>query len=297
MKKVIFRSVPFVIIFLVIAVLLAVFFFKSRPLSDAARGKSPSAAGNGANGKEQGKNPSATGIGTIVIKNDDAARAVLSFSNEFKTIEKSSVDEDIEFFLWEAAMSEDSNDAEAAAQTAKFSIQQLAEKFKQLAASEGVHYIERSNAPGMTMETEYWVKNGKFKMFEKALNQVTLYGGKYYYVIKLDEKTAQRTSTDNTFVSVDVDAKVNGTLSKLANAGYSQEPDQKVGDFDCSVFYLDIEALGMKGNRMYVDKKTGMLVKSVYGDEKNGMTAEITEFQKGGFGDEVFAVPPGITIE
>jgi hypothetical protein len=60
---------------------------------------------------------------------------------------------------------------------------------------------------------------------------------------------------------------------------------------------MDMEFMGIRGNKLYVDKATGLLVKNAYGDEKNGMATVVTKFDTGGFGDEVFAVPADIKIE
>lgn len=272
------RPAPFIIIVLIIAGMLSgCFLDRLKPSGSAGKSQAGALAG---------------------MENDPDVQAALAFSNDFTPIKKTSVDEDIEYYLWEAAMAENTHtEAEVAAQALSESLTQLDDKFKQVVASDGVHYVEHNNAMGMDLYTEYWIEDDKFKMLDKVMNKLTLFDGKYYYVINLDDKTAERTDKDDPFVSADVSVKTNGMLSKAAYAGYTQEPDQKLGDFDCSVFYADTEVLGMKGNRLYVDKKTGIVVKNTYGEGDNSMTIEITEFQQGGFGDEVFTVPPGITIQ
>ncbi len=286
MKQFICRKLPFIIILFLIAGIFSGCFLDGRKISDAAKKTIREALQTEA--RETG--------GAFVGKDVASYQAALAFSNEFKTIGKTSLDEDIDFFLWEAAMAKDDSATEAAAQPSDSSLPKLAEEYEQILSSDGVHYTEHSNALGMDLETEYWIKDGKFKILEKSLEKMTLFDGKYYYVIELNEKTALRADKDDPRISADINVKSRGMLSKMTYAGYSQEPDQKVNGFDCSVFYLDIEMMGMKGNRLYVDKKTGMLVKNTFGDEKQGMTTEVTEFQQGGFGDDVFTLPAGIII-
>jgi len=72
---------------------------------------------------------------------------------------------------------------------------------------------------------------------------------------------------------------------------YQQQEDAKIKGFDCYVFYMDIEMMGMKGNWLYVDKETGALVKNRYGEENGSMSITVTKLETGKFGDEAFEIP------
>ena len=229
------------------------------------------------------------------LTSQKSIKEAVAFSAAFKPLKVGSLNENIEFVLWELANSSDMN-ISTENLSSKPLLNKLVGKYTQLVSSEGVYYIETNNAFGMKLKTECWIKSGKFKKVEQSISKVTICDGKYYYIVKLDEKTAIRYKKDNALVSTEIDIQTSGMLSKLANADYKQEKDQKVDSFDCNVFYMDIEFMGMKGNRLYVDKKTGMLLKNSYGDDKNGMTTLVSDFRVGGFGVEVFKVSSDIKI-
>ncbi len=298
MKNTIKKLLPVILAILVICIIIIVALSRCSKEGDSISDGSKNA--NAGRKAEAGKQVSQSGLKADQL--DESDWAVLEFSNEFSEVKGNPMGADIEFLLWDVATAPDDKESTgdqmgaAAAQPSGTSLADLAEKYSQLLSSEGVHYVDKNNAFGMDLEMEYWIKEGKFKEYDKTLNRITLYDGKYYYIAELDEKTAKRFDKNDMGVTSDVDIKTKGVLSRMAYAGYTQEADQKVGEFDCCVYYLDMEVMGMKGSRLFVDKNTGMLVKNITGDEENGMTTIITEFQAGGFGDEVFKLPADITV-
>ena len=57
---------------------------------------------------------------------------------------------------------------------------------------------------------------------------------------------------------------------------------------------MDIEFMGMKSNWLYVDKKTGALVKNQYGKGKGGMSITLTMLDTGGVADDAFVPTQGV---
>ena len=113
----------------------------------------------------------------------------------------------------------------------------------------------------------------------------------------MDSKSGNRYKKDAPLLKLEITNQSYGMFPNLARVGYQQKEDQKFRAFDCSVFFLDMEIMGMKGSTLWVDKNTGALVKTVTGNEKDGMGTYIDMLETGGFGDEVFTVPADINLE
>lgn len=217
------------------------------------------------------------------------------FSAAFTRLDKNPLHEDIQYMLWLTATSKNSPSDNGSQPSAALLVS-LADKFKNLVDSQGVHYTEVSQMLGMELTTECWLKNGRFKKVDNILNEVTLFDGEFYIKYKMDEKSGTRYKKDNTLVKADIIVQSYGMLPNLARSPYQQKEDEKFESFDCSVFFMDIEVMGMKGNTLWVDKNTGMLVKNTQGEGKNGMLTYVSKFETGGFNDEVFTVPDGIKL-
>lgn len=218
------------------------------------------------------------------------------FSAAFKKLDKNPLNEDIQYALWLTATSKDIP-KEGGGQSQTANLVGLADKYKKLVDSQGVHYTEVNEAFGMNLESEYWLKNGKFKIVDSSLNEVTVFDGEYYVKYNTDEKSGARYKKSSSLISADISIKSYGVLPNLAKAPYIEKEGQKFEAFNCSVFFMDMEVMGMKGNTLWVDKDTGMLVKNAVGDEKQGMVTHISKFEAGGFKDDVFTVPSDIKLK
>lgn len=184
-------------------------------------------------------------------------------------------------------------------QTGVPSLSPLAEaaaKYAALINTEGVYYTETTNAMGMNMKAEYWMKGKKFKLLDQTSKEISVFDGEWFYKYPAKGKTGVRMAPDNPEASAAIQAVSNYTLSMVVNAPYQQQEDQKIKGFDCLVFYMDIDMMGMKGNWLYIDKETGALVKNRYGEEKGGMSVTVTKLEVGKFGDEVFALPRSLKV-
>jgi len=222
-------------------------------------------------------------------------KSAAEFSKAFTSVEKNPLNEDIQFALWLTATSE-SPDSGDTVEISSAAITELVDKYKKLVDSRGIYYSEISEILGMKLTTECWLKNGKFKKVEIGLQQVVVFDGKYYSKYDMDSKSGNRYKKDEPLIKFEIINQSYGIFPNLARASYQQKEDQKFGAFDCSVFFLDMEVMGMKGSTLWVDKKTGMLVRNVTGDEKDGMVTYIDKLETGGFGDEVFTVPSEIKL-
>jgi len=222
-------------------------------------------------------------------------KSAAEFSKAFTRVKKNPLNEDIQFALWLTATSEDP-DSNNIVETSSAAITELADKYKKLVDSKGVHYTEVSEVLGMKLTSECWLKNGKFKKVDKSLEQVIVFDGKYYTKYNMTEKTGTHFKKDDPLVSSDIIIQSYGIFPNLARAAYQQKEDKKFGSFDCSVFFLDMEVMGMKGSTLWVDKNTGVLVKSVNGNEEDGIVTFIDMLETDGFGDDVFSVPADIKL-
>ena len=252
--------------------------------------KTGTASGDKNIGSTPGKITAKTASSIIVDK------SAAEFSKAFSRVKKNPLNEDIQFALWLTATSEDS-DPNNIVETSSAAITELVDKYKKLVDSKGVHYTEVSEVLGMKLTSESWLKNGKFKIVDKSSEQVTVFDGKYFSKYDMDSKSGNRYKKDSPLIKFEILNQSYGMFPNLARASYQQKEDQKFGAFDCSVFFLDMEVMGMKGSTLWVDKNTGMLVKNVTGDEKDGMVTFIDMLETGGFGDEVFTVPSDINFE
>jgi hypothetical protein len=227
------------------------------------------------------------------------ASPVSQFAADFKTVDKNPLNETVQYVLWLAA--NDPNAANTAAPGGTTSeLGKLIDKYAALVAGTGVHYKESSNLIGMETINEVWMKAGKFKVSTEIMGlvSVVLFDGENYVKYDVGEKKGTRFTKQD--AAADITSQLNGRVPASSASAYQQQKDQKVGSYNCSVFFMDIEVMGMKGNTLFVDKDTGLLVEYLVGsakDKKNSMTITVTKFTKGGFGDDVFTVPAGITIE
>ena len=252
--------------------------------------KTGTASGDKNIGSTPGKITAKTASSIIVDK------SAAEFSKAFSRVKKNPLNEDIQFALWLTATSEDS-DPNNIVETSSAAITELVDKYKKLVDSKGVHYTEVSEVLGMKLTSESWLKNGKFKIVDKSSEQVTVFDGKYFSKYDMDSKSGNRYKKDSPLIKFEILNQPYGMFPNLARAAYQLKEDQKFGAFDCSVFFLDMEVMGMKGSTLWVDKNTGVLVKSVNGDEEDGIVTFIDMFETGGFGDEVFTVPSDINFE
>ena len=184
-------------------------------------------------------------------------------------------------------------------ETPKPALSPLAEaaaKFAALISGAGVHYEESSAFMGMDMKAEYWMKGDKIKKHDKMLDEFILFDGEWFYQWSAGEKTGTRMTPDSPQAESAIMMIKSSSLSVLAGAPYQQQEDAKEGKYNCQVFYMDIEFMGMKGNWLYVDKETGALVKNQYGKGKSGMSITLTMLDTGGVGDDAFIPPKGVSF-
>lgn len=222
------------------------------------------------------------------------------FSGAFQLVEKNPLYEPVQIALWLAANTADDPGTQAAGSSA--AMKELADKYAAVVDGQGLHYVETADALGMLLTTEYWIKGGKFKKVEKDLGKVTLFDGQHYIQYDTEEKTGKRFAAS--YAEADLFMLTKGILANMAVSPYQQKDDEKLGDYLCSVFHMDTELslLGMtiKGNTLYVDKETGLIIKNQSGDpkdKKNSFASVVKSLDVGGFGDEVFAVPDDIVLE
>jgi outer membrane lipoprotein-sorting protein len=230
------------------------------------------------------------------------------FASAFKTVESNSLYDSIQVELWLSARSAIQNEASGAdrsgsggasgssgpaASAGSSKMKELSDIRAGLVKRKGVHYTEVVSMTGFDVTYEYWIRDGKFKKAEA--DKVTIYDGKSYIQYDPAEKTGTRYDKDVN--SGEVSLILNSMLPSLANSPYEQKEDVNINGFDCNVFYMDMEIMGMKGNTLYIDKKTGMLIKYAVGDEKEGISNTITKFETGGFDGSVFKIPAGIKLE
>lgn len=184
-------------------------------------------------------------------------------------------------------------------ETAKPALSPLAEaaaKFAALISGAGAHYEESTAFMGMDMKAEYWMKGEKIKKHDKMLDEFILFDGEWFYQWPAGEKAGTRMTPDSPQAQSAIMMIKSSSLSALANAPYQQQEDAKEGKYNCQVFYMDIEFMGMKGNWLYVDKETGALVKNQYGKGKDGMSVTLTMLDTGGVADDAFLPPEGVSF-
>ena len=217
-----------------------------------------------------------------------------AFAADFTTVDKNPLNESIQYALWYAAQHPEEAGAEAGGASGE--LEKLAGKYAETVAGQGIHYVEISDALGMQIKTEVWVKGAKYMKRVELLNEVTLFDEKNYIKYDTEQKTGTRYAAS--YGSAEGTMLTKSMLTGLAYSSPQRKPDETVGAYECSVYFFDIEVLGFKGETVYVDKATGMIVKTQIGDpkDKNSMATVIDSLEVGGFGDEVFIVPEGIAI-
>ena len=147
---------------------------------------------------------------------------------------------------------------------------------------------------GMDIKSEYWMKGGSIRKTDDLTGEtLLLHGG---WLLKYSGKTGTRVAQDDPSAAYDVASLKNTMLSALASAPYERLEDEKVGKFDCEVYFLDVEIMGMKGNWLYVDKATGALVKNRFGEGKDAMVTELLRLEVG-VEDGEFEAPQGVKWE
>ena len=248
-------------------------------------------ASPGATNGRPGQTAGPTGAATPPAGGTNAA----GFAAAFQTVDRHPLDEAVRTVLWLAANAEGPDEPIASGGEA---LRQLADKYAAIVSSQGIHYVETSEALGMVLETEYWVKGGQFKKVELALGKATLFDGEYYIKYDIDEKKGTRFA--DSYAQAELTILTKGMIGSLAASPYQQQDDATVGGYDCSVFHMDMELLGMRGSTLYVDKQTGLLIKNQTGnpeDKGKSMAVVVERFEIGGFGDEVFAVPGDIALD
>ncbi len=233
---------------------------------------------------------------TPVVASTDApdSEGMRAFIDAFQTVQENPLGADMSYTLYlDAKNPEPVQTAPAGSAMAA-----LLDKLKALVGGAGLHYVDAAAVLGMEVKTEHWVKGEKFKTVEELTGDVTVFDGTTGIRYNMETKTGRKME------SIDVTASRNmqavALLTMLTVSPYESKPDEKFGQWDCAVFHMDIEFMGMKGNTVYIDKATGLIVKNVYGDpkdEKNSMATVVQSMDTGGFGDDVFAIPADITIE
>lgn len=211
------------------------------------------------------------------------------FAAAFRTVEENPLHETIQYALWLAA-----NNPEApAAQPASSGLAALIDKYNALVEVTGVHYTEVKNAVGMQMEAEVWMKGGKFKVVDKFMNEVVVYDGTTYHKCKLEEKTGDKLPGD--MMLGEIDQQLHGSVRSNSASAFQQAGDEKVGPFDCSVYYMEMNAMGITKVTAWVDKETGIVARyATEGEKLMTMDSTVTSLEVGGFGDEVFTLPEDI---
>ena len=215
------------------------------------------------------------------------------FTDAFVLVEENPLPGDLAWLLYMIALEPDLAEANDAVLSP---LAQAAAKFAALIENEGVYYAETTRFMGMDMKAEYWMKGGQFKKLDHIQNLVFLYDGEWFYQYSPRDKTGIKMSPDDPQAATQITLIKNYTLSLVAQSNYEQLEDKKVKPFDCQVFYLDMEMMGMQGNWLYVDKETGALVKNQYGKEKGGMTVLLTKLEIGKLKDDAFLIPDSIKI-
>jgi hypothetical protein len=222
---------------------------------------------------------------------------IRQFIDAFRTVDQSPIDPDLQLVMY--LESKETPPVQTANPTGSL-LADLAAKYAALVDGPGIHYTDSALALGMDMKAEHWVKAGKFKKVDALLNEVTIFDGTDYYQYDIETKKGKKLPASEPVVMAAIKTEAEGMLPMLAVSPYEQQKDEKSGKFDCNVFTIDIEVMGMKGNTIYIDKNTGMLVKNVYGDpkdKKNSIATTVLTLDTAGFGDDVFTVPADITFE
>lgn len=231
---------------------------------------------------------------------EDAKKKNAILASAFETVENYPLQEDIGAELWleakeaidnyaSGAISDSANGASDASASPFVAYNTL---YQEQVTQEGFHYLVEALYFGMTIKSEYWVKNGKCKKVED--DKVSIYDDKTYIEYVPSSKTGSTIPKTN--APSDIVQAVEGPLAQYSTLVLEQTDTQTVNGIECDVFFMGIEVMGMKGMTMFIDKQTGILVKQVMGDEETGLITAITQLDIGGFDDTIFDVPSDITL-
>ncbi|OGO80568.1 MAG: hypothetical protein A2Y21_06480 [Clostridiales bacterium GWC2_40_7] len=219
------------------------------------------------------------------------------FFSAFREVKENPINSDIVYALWFASISAEEKPEETSSEDSAGSVmEELAQKYLKLVNGDGVHYIITTNSMEMSFTEERWVKNGKFKKIEPDSKRITLFDGKYWIEYRTDTKEGLRYKKDDKQVAPRIKMETEGQLTGFAAAPYQPAGEKEFNGYNCLTFFLEMEFMDMKGNTLWIDKETGIIVKNAYGKNEE-MTMILTLLEKGGFGDDVFTVPSDVKIK
>ena len=219
------------------------------------------------------------------------------FFSAFREVKENPINADIVYALWFASISAEEKSEETSSEvSAESMMEELSQKYLKLVNDEGVHCIITTNSMDMSFTEERWVKEGKFKKIESESDRITLFDGKYWTEYRTDTNEGLRYKKDDKQVAPKIKMEVEGQLTGFAGAPYQPTGEKEFNGYNCLTFFLEMEFMDMKGNTLWIDKDTGIIVKNSYGENEE-MTMILTLLEKGGFSDDVFTVPEGINIE
>lgn len=219
------------------------------------------------------------------------------FFSAFSEVKENPINADIVYALWFEAISAGEKPEETISEVyAESVMEELSQKYLKLVNEEGVHCIITTNSMEMSFTEERWVKDGKFKKIEPDSERITIFDGRYWTEYRTDTNVGVRYKKDDRQVAPKIQMEVEGQLTGFAAAPYQPTGEKEFNGYNCLTFFLEMEFMAMKGNTLWIDKDTGIIVKNSYG-EKEEMTIILTLLEKGGFGDDVFTIPAGIKIE
>lgn len=215
-----------------------------------------------------------------------------NFTDAFVTVPENPLPGDLSWLLWNIAQETPEEDVAAEPPP----LAQAAAKFEALVQEKGVYYEDFASFMGMDMKSEYWFKGNKIKKYDHLMDEVVLLDGEWFYKYSPGGKTGTRLSPEAPEALAAITMIRSSLITATAVAPYEQLDDAKEGGYDCQVFYMDIEMMGMKGNWLYVDKATGVVVKNQFGEGEQGISTVLTKLETGTFGDEAFEIPAKVKI-
>lgn len=237
----------------------------------------------------------------VDTNSDSTSQAIDSqLASAFTTIENYPLQEDIGAELWLAAQEAVQNAAQGidttttdSSVTSNSPLNDYLSSYTEVITEKGLHYIEESIYFGMTITSEYWVKNGKFKKIEG--DKIAIFDGEAYMEYTLSDISG--TLSDESNLPSELTQLLEGKLLPYAYLPLAQLESETINGIACEVFYMDMEVMGLKGNTLYVDKETGLVIKQLIGDEDNGMVTTVTQLEVGGFDENLFQMPTDIHLE
>lgn len=231
---------------------------------------------------------------------DDAIEKNALLSDAFNLVDAYPIQDDIGAELWLAAQAviesyasgETVDTVSETNGTSETPFATYTNRYKELVAQKGLHYVVEANYFGMTSTSEYWVKNNTCKKVED--DKVSIYSEVTYIEYIPSSKTGSILTQG--MAPSDITAAIAGPLSPYLTINLEQIATEKVLGVDCLVYFMDVEIMGMKGMTLFVDEQTGILVKQIIGDEKTGFATTITQFDIDGFEDSLFEIPSDISL-